>query len=298
MIHPEGTVAAPLPDATTLLTREAGFAPCLSSDRRGWKDIRLCKWEGSNPSVWYPPFRELILIFQSGSDRMRARRDGRWLDHASVRGRITVVPPGTPLDWQVDGRIDSWTLQIPAQGFDGLLDDASGERLMQQIRFDFASDDPLLRSSLDALGRELQQPHGFGRQYATAIADTIKLHLLRHASAVVELPVRRLPCGVLDRVLERIAGSIEGGVTLDELAQLSGRGRSQFTAAFRASMGCSPLQHLRQLRIDGAKQRLACSRAPLVEIALALGFASQAHFSACFRQAVGMTPSRYRQSVR
>lgn len=288
--------AAPT-DATGLLMREVGFAPVLSSDPSGWKDVQLRKWEGAGTTVRYPAFGEVVLVLQSGAGHWKARCEGRWLDRESVRGQITVIPPGTPVDWRVAANnIDGWTLHLPARCFDGLSDDSPGDRLMRRVQFDFASSDSLLQATVGSLVSELQRPLGYGPQYVSALADTIKLHLLR-GSGGATADVSTMPRTVLRRVLERIEASLEHGVTVDELARLTGRGRSQFTASFRAATGCSPLQYLRRRRIDQAKQKLARGNESLAEIALALGFASQAHFSTCFREAVGTTPSQYRASA-
>ncbi|MGH7905796.1 MAG: helix-turn-helix domain-containing protein [Candidatus Binataceae bacterium] len=50
-------------------------------------------------------------------------------------------------------------------------------------------------------------------------------------------------------------------------------------------------------RINRAKQLLLKRRLGLVEIALALGFADQAHFCAAFQRAVGLSPGKYREHL-
>ncbi|MGF7229711.1 MAG: helix-turn-helix domain-containing protein, partial [Candidatus Saccharibacteria bacterium] len=46
--------------------------------------------------------------------------------------------------------------------------------------------------------------------------------------------------------------------------------------------------------LDLAKRLLSSSDRPLVDIAYAAGFSSQANFNRAFRKAVGTTPSLYR----
>ena len=63
---------------------------------------------------------------------------------------------------------------------------------------------------------------------------------------------------------------------------------------FRKHYDCTPGEYVRRLRIDFACRELSESDRSLVEIALAAGFAHQAHFSRVFKAQTGMTPSTFR----
>jgi len=67
---------------------------------------------------------------------------------------------------------------------------------------------------------------------------------------------------------------------------------------FRRYFGCTPGDYVRHLRIDFACRQLSGSDRPLVEIALAAGFAHQSHFSRVFKAQTGMTPSEFRTAHR
>jgi AraC family transcriptional regulator len=47
-------------------------------------------------------------------------------------------------------------------------------------------------------------------------------------------------------------------------------------------------------RVEQAKAMLAESGTPIIEVALAVGFQTQAHFSTVFKRLAGMTPARWR----
>ena len=68
--------------------------------------------------------------------------------------------------------------------------------------------------------------------------------------------------------------------------------------AFRKHFGCTPGEYVRHLRIEFASRELSKSDTPLVEIALAAGFAHQSHFSRIFKRQTGMTPSAFRAALR
>jgi len=68
--------------------------------------------------------------------------------------------------------------------------------------------------------------------------------------------------------------------------------------AFRHAFGESVGQFVRRLRVEAATRELARSNAGLAEIAASTGFADQAHLTRVFRRLTGLTPGRFRASVR
>ena len=66
---------------------------------------------------------------------------------------------------------------------------------------------------------------------------------------------------------------------------------------FRAATGLTPHQYLLRVRVKQAQALLKDRSKRLIDVALACGFSSDAHFSRIFRQVVGATPSEYRRNV-
>ena len=71
-----------------------------------------------------------------------------------------------------------------------------------------------------------------------------------------------------------------------------------FRRRFQAAFGEPPQRWLAGRRIERARRLLAENVLSLSEVALDLGFASQAHFTEAFRSAVGLTPGRFRREIR
>jgi AraC family transcriptional regulator len=63
---------------------------------------------------------------------------------------------------------------------------------------------------------------------------------------------------------------------------------------FRQHFHCSVGEYVRRLRIEYACQQMMKTEASLVEIAHAVGFYDQSHFTRTFKRFVGMTPAEYR----
>ena len=87
-------------------------------------------------------------------------------------------------------------------------------------------------------------------------------------------------------------------VALDEIARDSGLSRPHFYKLFREQVGVPPNMYLNTLRMEAAIARLTSEQAPVTDIGLDLGFASQASFTRFFIANVGIPPSDYRRVVR
>ena len=74
--------------------------------------------------------------------------------------------------------------------------------------------------------------------------------------------------------------------------------RRSLERIFQESLGRSPAQEIRRVRIERAKQLLATTDLPIPKVAAASGFGTGEYLATTFRQATGMTPLRYRGFVR
>lgn len=82
-------------------------------------------------------------------------------------------------------------------------------------------------------------------------------------------------------------------VRAEELENISGLTRFDLARQFRAALGTSPYRYSLLRRLDTARDLLGGPQ-PLADIALAAGFADQAHFTRMFVAAYGISPGRYR----
>jgi AraC family transcriptional regulator len=85
-------------------------------------------------------------------------------------------------------------------------------------------------------------------------------------------------------------------VTLAELAKMVGVHPVYLASSFRKQYGCTVGEYRQRLRIEFACRELAKDHSSLAQIALAAGFANQAHFSRTFKRVTGTTPAKYRTS--
>src|SRR5262245_30430242 len=128
--------------------------------------------------------------------------------------------------------------------------------------------------------------------------EGLALELLAEASRAGPVrPADEAPRWLL-RVRDLLHDRFAQEYRLGELAAEGGVHPAHLARSFRHHFRCTVGEYLRRLRIEDACRRLAGSDEPLVAVALAAGYADQAHFTKAFRRATGMTPAEYRRSTR
>ena len=100
------------------------------------------------------------------------------------------------------------------------------------------------------------------------------------------------------RVREYILAHLVEDISIRVLAELVGLSAWHFARAFKQSAGMPPHRFVLQSRVERVKHLLLETELPVAQIAVAAGFADQSHCCRCFREIVGITPSRFRWSRR
>jgi AraC-like DNA-binding protein len=103
-----------------------------------------------------------------------------------------------------------------------------------------------------------------------------------------------LPARMLRSIEEYIDVHIEKDLSVEELASHLGISPSYFARSFRSSAGVAPHAYVMHRRLLRAQELLANTDLPLIDIALATGFADQSHFSRRFHQMTGVPPRAFR----
>jgi AraC-like DNA-binding protein len=105
-----------------------------------------------------------------------------------------------------------------------------------------------------------------------------------------------LPPWRLKRVFSFVEGHLAERLRLQDLACAAGLSRMHFAAQFKAATGCRPHSYLLRRRIERSQSLIREERMSLVQIALEVGFQSQAHFCTTFKRLTGQTPNRWRHN--
>jgi AraC-like DNA-binding protein len=88
------------------------------------------------------------------------------------------------------------------------------------------------------------------------------------------------------------------GPTLNQIAKVVHLSPFHFHRRFTELLGITPKHFLLSCQIDQAKRMLVAGDRDLADIAKECGFAHQSHFTSRFKQATGLTPTRWRRLAR
>ena len=154
-----------------------------------------------------------------------------------------------------------------------------------------ASRDPLLYQGLQHLHHQLvQAPDPLAREVAC--------HLFSRQLLARLTPARwdDRPPQHLQRAAELMQDDSASPLSLSQLSAVAGLTPSHFVRAFSHHYGMTPHAYLLDRRIRHARTLLKQGQ-PLAEVALASGFADQAHFQRQFKRRVAATPGQYRTQL-
>lgn len=164
--------------------------------------------------------------------------------------------------------------------------DVAAPRAARWVVFKDAALSEALRHAHRALAEE---PAGLARDEAVLGAvEALKPHLRPGPEA----PRDRVEHAAVRRAIAHLRERWDQPVPLAELATVAGLSRFELVRRFRAQVGLPPHAFQVDLRVHNARELLRRGRPP-AEVALACGFADQAHLTRTFRRMVGITPARY-----
>lgn len=149
-------------------------------------------------------------------------------------------------------------------------------------------------AATDLALRLIEQDHG--HQFSSAVCDMC-LHrvagsdeLPQRASLAARLQTRN---PTLIRLVKLMSRHIEDPLDLDDLADQAHLSRRQVERLFKTSLAVTPAKHYMNLRLDHARSLLSETDLPLVDVAIACGFKSQAYFAKVFRSRFSCRPSSF-----
>lgn len=140
------------------------------------------------------------------------------------------------------------------------------------------SADPMHLRHLELLERSLisglllSQPHSYTEQ-------------------LVNDPTRSVPRGPVDRVVEEIDRAPDRGYTVADLARLSGVSARSLQYAFAERFDLTPMQYLRQVRLDRAHDDLTQGVGTVAEVASYWGFTNPGRFAQAYLARFGEFPA-------
>ncbi|MDX1384114.1 MAG: AraC family transcriptional regulator, partial [Thermoanaerobaculia bacterium] len=101
----------------------------------------------------------------------------------------------------------------------------------------------------------------------------------------------------LGRAIDVVLADPGGHHSVDSLAEVAGMSRSTFTDHFRKAFERSPMDFVRETRLQAGARLLRSSELPIKQVARRVGLQSRSNFSRAFTEYYGMPPKRYRMGA-
>jgi AraC family transcriptional regulator len=231
------------------------------------------------------------------SPSIRREVCGKTFISPSRIGDFSILPAGRKSRWQglvpahLDIRLDS-----------GKMDELVGElRRAGEKRFEFVDvqrmRDPIVEHISAIFRVELNRAsHPAQEILIESMAVALCTHLLRNYTNAVGIEERSMvsvDAAVIGRAVAYIENNSDRSISLRELASAAGLSRFHFSRVFKRHLGLSPAKYIERARIEQAKALIVSAELSLANIAQAVGFADQSHFSRRFRFHEGRTPAAF-----
>ncbi|MDW7745612.1 GlxA family transcriptional regulator [Halomonas sp.] len=140
------------------------------------------------------------------------------------------------------------------------------------------------------------------RRHGEVLADRVREQLIHDQGRQPASRQRGRPGQDVDPILNRaialMEAHLEAPLSIQSVAEELGLGWRGLERLFERSLACTPQRYYVELRLTHAHRLLLETRHPVIQIALACGFASASSFTRAFHRHHGVTPSQLRRRHR
>ncbi|MDM0047545.1 helix-turn-helix transcriptional regulator [Variovorax sp. J22R115] len=244
---------------------------------------------------------DILVPKESGNlfttHRMEAARDRTAYVRAPL---VAVVPPALPHSLADRPGSNTLILSIAEPFFNETARAALGSDEFSFVG-PHAAADSLIREVADAVGREFPSLDRLTVSFLNALAALLAAHIARNyvaagpakATSPGGLAAHKMRC-VRSFVAEHLGETIH----VEQLAAEVNLSPFHFARMFKQSTEQSPHLYILLQRIKRAKELLAGTDSPIIEVAADVGFRTQGHFTGVFHRYTGFTPKVFRTSAR
>ncbi|MES1152152.1 MAG: AraC family transcriptional regulator [Dongia sp.] len=263
------------------------------------------KYETPQHILSTPPVVEdayLVAVHLKNFERYAYWENGKAAAVAPIRpGETIVYDVKRRPTFHLNSVFHSVHFYFPRAALDALADDADAPRV-QELHYKpaVAHADPVLRAMAQALLPSFRNPDRVNRLFMDHVMLTVGHHVAARYGGM--RPREQPHAGGLTpsqerRAKELLRESPAGETPLASVASACGLSLSQFSRAFRKSVGVPPHRWVMQQRIALAKALLRNESVSLSQAALECGFSDQSHFTRYFSALVGISPGAWRRTV-
>lgn len=287
-------------DDTHGIALQPGNEIRASSDRLSWIGLYASmQREVPYQSEFSAVADHLIVLHLDGPVEVE-RKLGRARSRRVIGpGGLFMLPGGMDFGVRLESPLESIHIYLRGELLQEVADEIEldGGRPAELVP-KFGVRDTLIEQLALSLRGVLRRQEFHAHLYVDYVGRLLAAHLLREHSSAVPCGNNideGLPSARLQRALDFMEANLSISFRLGDLAHAAGVSPSHLSRSFKSATGLPPHQYLIKLRVERA-QRLLLRGVPIVEVALACGFAHQEHLTRIFRGHTGYTPASYRRS--
>ncbi len=286
-------------DDTHGILRREGCRRQADSQGLAWSGVFAAAqtehpYEDSFPAV----ASHLVILHLDGPVDVDRWVAGQHERHRVPPGGTFVMPGGVDFRVRLGGTLSTVHVylqdRVLAEVAGDLAVRCAGETLAPRL----GGRDPLLESLILGIRDEMIDPGLLGDGYVDYLARALAARLIRTSlRSPPRTEAAAKGAGRVARAIDYLDANLHRAVSLDDIANLVGLSVSQTIQLFKATVGMPPHRFILSRRVARACDLLRRRDLPLVEVALACGFAHQEHMSRVFKREMKVSPGAFRRAI-
>jgi len=291
----------------------------MSSRGLGWSGLKFERCESRRGLRELPEGSRHHLIFVGlSTGQVSYEAAGEHVQREVTPGCVLVVPARTPLRAKWSARVGYSLMLLAPDVLDRVAHDVFGLSADQyRLQPSERRNDSTIADIAGVLAREALSRDRAGGLFSQSLANILAVHLLRNYAAGIGGDALEPSALVREQSVQ--AGGASAGqpravaqalqfihqnyaqeLTLNDIASVANLSPFHLARIFKRALGVSLYQHVLQVRVTSARALLAAGSGDrsLAEIAAAVGFADQSHFTRHFKRITGVTPHQFRMTTR
>lgn len=184
--------------------------------------------------------------------------------------------------------------------FDMLMDDfdeSDKETQFPPPVFDLSNHYEKTYYYLNAIHDEIMLQQANYQLIVDSMLTILLIYIMRHTNLIFKTVDKHYPNVSKECIFVKqyIDSHYAYDMNLDELSQKVFLNKYYLVHSFKSAFGMSPIKYLLSKRIDEAKSLLKTTDLSVSAITKSVGFSSAPHFTAKFKEEMGMSPLEYRK---
>ncbi len=277
--------------------------PDIRVQTADFQDLRVSiLHEGSGDVRFARTDRSGLVLTRDGTAAHFTQMDGIRDGTPSRAGDVHLIPEGLDVHvaWRNLAAVQtSVMVEFDARIFQTYTPELATGRFMRgHLRPENYAQRPVIAHLMEVLAAEIDPATRRGRLYAEAAIRLLALEIAGSVWTAAPGPADRARTADarVARAIDFIEAHFARDISIVEIAAAAGLSPSQLTRVFHKATGQPPHAYVIGRRLDEAIQLLRTTDLPIVQIALATGFADQSHLTRAMRARRGRTPSDIRDA--